>query len=92
MLGDLRVAAAVALGETDDALDARLGLACVANEKVVDDRTGSGVDSEELDPHRPSRVVAAAHDAGLLEHPDENARVVVACWELLGVDGATCVR
>ena len=84
MLGDLQVPAAVGLGETDDALHPRLGLACVANEKVVDDRTGSRIHSEELDPHRPSRVVAAAHDAGLLEHPDEDARIVIASWELSG--------
>ena len=43
-----------------------------------------GPTAEQLDLHHPPRVVAAAHDARLLEHPDEDARVVVAGRELAG--------
>ena len=91
MLGDLGVAARGALGEPHDPLDPRGRLAGVAREQVVDDRSGAGVDREQLDPHRPARVVAAPHEASLLEHPDEHARVVVAGRQLRRVDGAAGV-
>ena len=88
MLGDLRVTAAMALGESHDPLDASRCLAGIPFEQIVDDSAGTAIDREELDAHRPPGVVAAPHDPGLLEHPDENARVVVAGRQLGRIDGA----
>ena len=88
MLGHLRVAALGALGKSHDPLHPGGRLAGITRKQVVDDRSGAGVDREQLDPHRPAGVVAAPHDPCLLEHADEDARVVVAGRQLRRVDGA----
>ena len=88
MLRHLRVATPVALGKPHDALDAGLGLTGVALEEIVDDGAGPGVEWKELDAHGAAGVVAAPHDAGLLEHADEHARIVVAGGDLPGIDDA----
>ena len=88
VLGHLRMAALGALGKSHDALHPGGGLARIPGQKVVDDCPGTGVDREQLDPHRAARVVAPPHDACLLEHPDEDPWVVVASGQLSRVDGA----
>ncbi len=82
MLRDLQVAATARVGEGHDALDPRGGLAREAREQAVDGAGGVALDGKELDAHRAARVVAPADDVGLLEHPDENARVVVVAERL----------
>ena len=94
MLDDLEVAAALDVRERDDPLDARGRLACVSVEHHLELATGVRGERKELDPHRAACVVPAPHDAGLLEHPDEHARVVGAAdgvVERFGQDDAACV-
>ena len=76
MLRDLQVAAALARRERDDPLHACGRFPRVSLEERVDDVAGARLDREQLDAHRPSRVVVAADDPRLLQHPDEHPRVV----------------
>ncbi len=89
MLGDLRVAAPSRLGERHDPLDARDRLTCGALEELVEDGPGLGPDVGQLDLHHPARVVPATDDARLLEHPDQDARIVIPGRQEGGVDDAT---
>ncbi len=65
-----------------------LGLARIAREEVVDDRSGPGLGAQQLDPHRAPGVISASDDSGLLEHPHEYAWIVVARRDLHRVDRA----
>ncbi len=58
-------------------------------EELLDDGSGLRADGRELDLHHPARVVSAADDARLLEHPDEDAGIVVSGREPGRVDGTS---
>jgi hypothetical protein len=68
VLGHLEVAAAAALGEADDPLDAGLRLGRIAREQRLERGSGALADLE-LDPHRTARVEAAPDDPACSSMP-----------------------
>ncbi len=74
------------LGEGDDAVGARLGEELRTHEQRLHAVGRVLRCRKQLDAHAPAFVVAARHELGLLEHPDEHA------WIALGRGGRELVR
>ena len=75
VLGNLRMAAGVRLGEGDDPVRPRLGDERCAVEERLHTLCCVVRGGRELDAHRPTLVETASHEARLLEHAHEDTRI-----------------
>src|SRR6185503_3679145 len=75
--GHLLVTTRPRLRERDDPVGSGLGDEPCAIEQLLDASSRVARRGSDLDVHQPALVEVATDEAGLLEHPDEDAHVTV---------------